>query len=542
MFLSHFFPSKPSAETMDTTKEVKYERVEKVDVDKGGSIHVKDVREDRGKEDPGMNYQDKRPANLVPGASAGVVPNLSETELRNRSNISSSASGFVEPSLIRNKGAGEFTTVHESSSSSSQTSSGTGSTISGGTGARNMESSLASSGAHRMAGSDASSLRSSGATGAARGMESSMASTETRRMVGSGETSSLRSGDSSTHSSIHRSQHGTMGGVGPDVTTISGGGAARGMESSMASSETRRMAGSDTSSIRSGDTSVSSSIPRSHHGITGGAGPGVTLTNQRTTVVTEQLEGIGQYRTVPILPHREHQEREVIHHESHSRAPETTVITIPINRFESANMESTRTGRTYTEDKVLTIPAPVIAPQIHGMTNLDLSSGTSAEIHATSDIHLATEAQIKDMGPEEYARYRQKVEELARQHEMETSKKAAEYRTEVERDAELIRQTLERQHIRDIEFRKDLVESAVDRQQHEIQLEAEYAMRALEQEREAARMALEKAKASTHIDVNIDSAIGTTHSEGKVTTTTERRTEEVRGPGSARDVARPTII
>ena len=64
--------------------------------------------------------------------------------------------------------------------------------------------------------------------------------------------------------------------------------------------------------------------------------------------------------------------------------------------------------------------------------------------------------------------------------------------------------------------------------QVEIQLEAEYAMRALEREREAARNALEKAKASTNIDVSIDSAIGTTHSEGRVTTTTEKSSTEAR--------------
>ena len=319
-------------------KESKYERVEKVSVDKDGSNVVKEIGEDRGKEDPGMNYQDKRPAALVPGAPAGKVPFARHDDFDNVSqrseteSIHSRSSGYVEPSLQRN-GGGEF-----SSSSSSSTT--TRSAVSGGP------------------------------------IAGSAAYTESR----------------------------------------------------------------------------SQNLPADQ-------------LNQRT-VVTETRVIENAQRTVPIQPHNEIREQhEVIRHESHSRAPETTTVTIPVTRFESATMESTRHGRTFTEDRELTIPAPVVAPQIHAMQQVNFSGGTSAEIHATTDVRMATEAEIKDMGPEEYARYRAKVEALARQHEQQTSQKAAEYRNEVERDAELIRQTLERQHIRDIEFRKDMVEASVDRQQ-----------------------------------------------------------------------------
>lgn len=44
----------------------------------------------------------------------------------------------------------------------------------------------------------------------------------------------------------------------------------------------------------------------------------------------------------------------------------------------------------------------------------------------------------------------QQVEALAREDERDAGLRAAEYRTEVERDAETIRQILERQHIRDL--------------------------------------------------------------------------------------------
>lgn len=54
-------------------KEFKYERVEKAHVDAGGHAEVIDAREDRGHEDPGMNFKDKRPLGVPPGVPIGVV-------------------------------------------------------------------------------------------------------------------------------------------------------------------------------------------------------------------------------------------------------------------------------------------------------------------------------------------------------------------------------------------------------------------------------------------------------------------------------------
>nr|WBQ85705.1 CAHS 6d [Paramacrobiotus richtersi] len=158
------------------------------------------------------------------------------------------------------------------------------------------------------------------------------------------------------------------------------------------------------------------------------------------------------------------------------------------------------------------------------------SGGTSAEIHASTNVDLLANAQLAGQSPEEYARYRAGVEQLARQHEVETAQKADAYRHQVEADAELIRRTLERQHVRDIEFRKDMVSTAVDRQQQEIKMEAEYALKTLEQERLAAERALDQAKMETHIDVKVDSAIGTTVSKGDVLTAAGKEIRENVGP------------
>lgn len=413
------------------SKESKYERVEKVNVDSDGATLVKNVGEDRGKEDPGMNFQDKRPADLVPGAPAGVMPSRVESLPTDR--------------------AGQRLREHLN---------------------------------------------------------------ESERLRGSRNSTHSASSKSSSFVEPSLKYRGEIGPIGKNGEFVA--------------SSTRQSSSSNVSSSDNSNASERASLASRNSMMNNG------VTSQRTTVVTESsVQGIGAQRTVPIQPHQQREDHEVITHESHARAPETTVVTIPTTRFESAQLESRREGRTYTEDKELTIPAPVVAPQIHAHQQVNMSGGTSATIHATTDLHLASEAQINDMGPEEYERYRAKVEALARIHEDETSRKAAAYRNAVEADAELIRQTLERQHMRDIEFRKDLVESSVDRQQQEIRLEAEYAMRALEQERVNARAALDQAMASTNIDVNIDSAIGTTHSQGRVTTTSESRTNQARGPATA---------
>nr|WBQ85707.1 CAHS 6b [Macrobiotus polonicus]WBQ85709.1 CAHS 6a [Macrobiotus polonicus] len=207
--------------------------------------------------------------------------------------------------------------------------------------------------------------------------------------------------------------------------------------------------------------------------------------------------------------------------------------------MEGARLEHVRSGITYTDNKMMTVPGPMLAPPIQSGTSELLaqgSGGTSAEIHASTNVDLLTNVNMDTMAPEEYERYRQRVEDLAAQHASESAEKAAQYRNQVEQDAELIRRTLERQHIRDIEFRKDMVESAVDRQQHEIQLEAEYAMRALEKEREAARNALDQAKMQTNIDVRVDTAVGTTISRGNVSTSSEHTVQE--NTGAARSGTR----
>ncbi|GAV06214.1 CAHS3 [Ramazzottius varieornatus] len=286
-------------------------------------------------------------------------------------------------------------------------------------------------------------------------------------------------------------------------------------------------------SSRQNQQSSSQHSSSSQQGGQGGQGVQGSSSYSRTEVHTSSGGPTigGAQRTVPVPPgsHSEvHEEREVIKHGTKTES-ETHVVTVPVTTFGSTNMESVRTGFTVTQDKNLTVAAPNIAAPIHSNLDLNLGGGARAEITAGTTVDLS-KIQRKDLGPEEYARYKAKVEQLARQDEQDAGMRAAQYREEVERDAELIRQILERQHIRDLEFRKEMVENQVNRQEREIQLEAEYAMRALELERNAAKEALESAKAQTNVNVKVESAIGTTVSKGAIQTSADKSSTTKTGP------------
>jgi len=180
------------------------------------------------------------------------------------------------------------------------------------------------------------------------------------------------------------------------------------------------------------------------------------------------------------------------------------------------------TSCTYTDCKVPMshITPPLLISSAEGLAQEIVGEGFSASASRVSG--NTTQELVRES--EESARQAQidlerrnrEMNAVAQQSEKEIEKKTEAYRKKAEVEAEKIRRELEKQHQRDVEFRKDLVETAIDRQKREVELEAKYAKTELEHERRLALEALERSKMSTNIEVNFDSAAGLTVTDSHV--------------------------
>nr|P0CU46.1 RecName: Full=Cytosolic-abundant heat soluble protein 86272; Short=CAHS 86272; AltName: Full=Cytosolic-abundant heat soluble protein b; Short=SAHS-b; AltName: Full=Tardigrade-specific intrinsically disordered protein CAHS 86272; Short=TDP CAHS 86272 [Hypsibius exemplaris] len=193
----------------------------------------------------------------------------------------------------------------------------------------------------------------------------------------------------------------------------------------------------------------------------------------------------------------------------------------------SASAEKT-TNYTHTEIRapmVNPLP-PIISTGAAGLAQEIVGEGFTASATRISGAAATTqvlESQAsREQAFKDQEKYSREQAAIARAHDKDLEKKTEEYRKTAEAEAEKIRKELEKQHARDVEFRKDLVESAIDRQKREVDLEAKYAKKELEHERELAMNALEQSKMATNVQVQMDTAAGTTVSGG---TTVSEHTE-----------------
>jgi len=175
---------------------------------------------------------------------------------------------------------------------------------------------------------------------------------------------------------------------------------------------------------------------------------------------------------------------------------------------------------TQSEVKVPLIQPP--APEIFVAPGLAQSLVGNAKAESTARIiSKSQEAYVGDAFLSEEALMdeelkRQELAKLQAQSQFMAEKATEEYRLEAEAEADKIRRQLEKQHQKDVEFRKTLVDQAVDMQKKQIDVEEEFAKKELDREAELAQNALEQSKLKTVAEVKLDTAAGTAVSSGTV--------------------------
>ncbi|XP_055334646.1 cytosolic-abundant heat soluble protein 94205-like [Paramacrobiotus metropolitanus] len=204
-------------------------------------------------------------------------------------------------------------------------------------------------------------------------------------------------------------------------------------------------------------------------------------------------------------------------------------------RMEShGHQETVHSGYTHTEVRAPVVaPAPpIVATNVAGLAEEVVGKGftaSAARITSTSqEASLTPSPQLQEAARRDEERYQRERDAIAMQHEKDLERKTEAYRKTAEAEAEKIRKELEKQHARDVEFRKDLVDTSIQRQKQEVELEARLAKKELEREAELAKEALEKSKLATNIEVKFDSAIGHTESAGTTVSQSESVTRTVK--------------
>jgi len=200
---------------------------------------------------------------------------------------------------------------------------------------------------------------------------------------------------------------------------------------------------------------------------------------------------------------------------------------------EEEHKEVEHSSYTHTEVKVpLNIPPQVVMSAMTGLAqgivgegmhvNISRITGASQQNQIYESPELAAEAQ------RDYELKMKEQEKLAQDFERELEHRTIVYRKQQEAETELIRKELEKQHLRDVEFRQNLADLAVEQQKKQVDLETRWAKRELDRQRKMARESLERDKFQESIKVEIESTAGSTVSGASTVAESEKIKQERR--------------
>jgi hydroxylamine reductase (hybrid-cluster protein) len=164
---------------------------------------------------------------------------------------------------------------------------------------------------------------------------------------------------------------------------------------------------------------------------------------------------------------------------------------------------------------------PNVAPvssQITGLAQGEAFSASAYSMSGTDTRAVSGETpEMREKMQNVYEKHQQERDAIAIASQKELAQKTEDYRSAAEDQAEKIRKELEKQQNRDVEFRKELVDSAIDRQKREIDLAYKLGKKELEHNREVAKETIDSSKRRTEFQVNMATAAGETISHSDIT-------------------------